>query len=250
MTKCEIANSKGKGTMPEDTKTNDPNLIAKEIDLIFENKILKHKVDITEKRNKHILTFGGIVFLISGLLSYIQLDSKVDTAITKLNHKGEELARQVADDRSKMNDLLNEIRKSYQKAEISCLSENKELANAEISFGLPNEIRYIMFHNTGSKAIQRAKVDLYIQDKVLPSLKPDHPWQPVIPSDKENYSRYFYNLEERLYSITFLSPNEKTPLPLKFITGMSPFGQTLDAILIIYFEDDSKIIPFKLKFGK
>ena len=100
--------------------------------------------------------------------------------------------------------------------------------------------------------VEWAKAYLYVQDKLMPSLKPDYQWEAIIPSDEVNYTKYLYSLEGR-FSLMLLSPNEKMPLTLRFIAGQIPSQspQTLEAILKIYYgEGDTKIIPFKLKFKR
>lgn len=237
--------------MSRDKEANETDLIDK-LDTIFDNKILQHKVAITERWNRHLLTIGGIVLLGLNIFAYFNIDSKVDTSIAKLNSKSEELTKQVADDKAKINDLLNKLTQAVQKADLSCFIENRELANSEVTFNSPNETKYIMIQNSGSKVVEWAKAYLYVQDKLMPSLKPDHQWEAIIPSDEVNYTKYLYSLEGG-FSLMLLSPNEKMPLTLRFIAGQIPSQspQTLEAILKIYYgEGDTKIIPFKLKFKR
>ena len=101
----------------------------------------------------------------------------------RLNYKSEELTKQIADDKTKIAEWfiekekeLNKIIRSATKAELSCLIENRDLINSEVSFSSANDINYVIVQNTGSKVVEWAKVHLYIQDKLVPNLKPDRQW--------------------------------------------------------------------------
>ena len=70
--------------MLEDKKSGETDPVDEKLNLIFENMILKHKVDVTEKRNKFILSFGGIMLLLYGIFSYIHLVFKIRSHINEI----------------------------------------------------------------------------------------------------------------------------------------------------------------------
>ena len=61
--------------MLRDKEANETDLIDK-LDTIFDNKILQHKIAIAKRWNRHLLTFGGIVFLGLNIFAYFNFEFK------------------------------------------------------------------------------------------------------------------------------------------------------------------------------